>query len=196
MITKNGIIKKVATEHFDDVRRSGLIAIKLEKEDLLRWVFIVDKGDHVILTTAKGQAIRFKETDIRQMGRQARGVGAIRLKKGDALVGADALRANEKESFLLVVMENGYGKKTNVKQYRLQRRGGSGIKTAKVTSKTGSLVSAKIVSPEIEEIIAISQKGQVIKTEIAQISELGRATQGVRIMRLPDKDKIASITCL
>jgi len=93
-------------------------------------------------------------------------------------------------------MENGYGKKTNVKQYRLQRRGGSGIKTAKVTSKTGSLVSAKIVSPEIEEIIAISQKGQVIKTEIAQISELGRATQGVRIMRLPDKDKIASITCL
>ena len=196
MITKNGIIKKVATEHFDDVRRSGLIAIKLEKEDLLRWVFIVDKGDHVILTTAKGQAIRFKETDIRQMGRQARGVGAIRLKKGDALVGADALRANEKELFLLVVMENGYGKKTNVKQYRLQRRGGSGIKTAKVTSKTGSLVSAKIVSPEIEEIIAISQKGQVIKTEIAQISELGRATQGVRIMRLPDKDKIASITCL
>jgi len=196
LITKDGFIKKVESGHFDDVRRSGIIAIKLQKNDVLKWVLIAEKGDHVILSTKKGQAIRFKESDVRKMGRGAQGVRAIRLKKGDELVGANVISAKEKEALLLVVTQNGYGKKTNVRHYRLQRRGGSGIKTAKITQKTGELVAAKVVSPELEEIIAISKKGQVIRTSLKEISELGRQTQGVRVMRLDAKDSLASITCL
>ncbi|KKU15668.1 MAG: gyrase subunit A protein [Candidatus Giovannonibacteria bacterium GW2011_GWB1_45_9b] len=203
MITRGGIIKKVDSKHFEDVRRSGIIAIKLQKDDLLFWVRLAQKGDHIILTTKKGQAIRFKETDARQMGRSAQGVRAMRLKKGDELVGADIISAKEKparpaggDALILVVSENGFGKKTKISEYRLQKRGGSGIKTSKVTPKTGNLVSAKVLSPDLEEIIAISKKGQVIRTSLKEISELGRATQGVRIMRLDSKDKLASITCL
>ncbi|MDP3784605.1 MAG: DNA gyrase subunit A [bacterium] len=196
MVTKNGVIKKVSAQYFSDVRRSGIIAIKLQKNDSLSWVLIAQKGDHVILTTKKGQAIRFKESDAREMGRAAQGVRALRLKKGDELVGADVISAGEKEMSLLVVSENGFGKKTNVKHYRLQRRGGSGIKTAKVTPKTGNLVAAKVLFPELEELIAISKKGQVIRTSLKEISELGRQTQGVRVMRLEAKDSLASITCL
>ncbi|HEY4528120.1 MAG TPA: DNA gyrase subunit A, partial [Candidatus Paceibacterota bacterium] len=196
MITKNGIIKKVDSKHFQDVRRSGIIAIRLQKNDVLAWVLLAEKGDHLVLTTKKGQAIRFKESDARQMGRGAQGVKAIRLKKSDELVGADVISAKDNEALLLAVTENGYGKKTKLGQYRVQRRGGSGIKTAKLTSKTGNLVSAKVISPELEELIAISKKGQVIRTPLKEISVLGRATQGVRIMRLQAKDQLASITCL
>ncbi len=196
MITKNGIIKKVDSKHFQDVRRSGIIAIRLQKNDVLAWVLAAEKGDHLVLTTKKGQAIRFKESDARQMGRGAQGVKAIRLKKSDELVGADVISAKENDALLLAVTENGYGKKTKLGQYRVQRRGGSGIKTAKLTSKTGNLVSAKVISPELEELIAISKKGQVIRTPLKEISVLGRATQGVRIMRLESKDQLASITCL
>ena len=196
MITRGGIIKKVDSKHFEDVRRSGIIAIKLQKDDLLFWVRLAEKGDHIILTTKKGQAIRFKETDARQMGRGAQGVRAMRLKKGDELVGADIISAKEKDTLILVVSENGFGKKTKVSEYRLQKRGGSGIKTSKVTPKTGNLVSAKVLSPDLEEVIAISKKGQVIRTSLKEISQLGRATQGVRIMRLDSKDQLASITCL
>src|SRR3989338_8787597 len=137
------------------------------------------------------------------MGRSAQGVRAMRLKKGDELVCADIISAKEKparpaggDALILVVSENGFGKKTKISEYRLQKRGGSGIKTSKVTPKTGNLVSAKVLSPDLEEIIAISKKGQVIRTSLKEISELGRATQGVRIMRLDSKDKLASITCL
>ena len=196
MITKGGIIKKVDSKHFEDVRRSGIIAIHLQKDDVLCWVEHAEKGDHLILTTKKGQAIRFKESDARQMGRSAQGVRAMRLKKGDLLVGADVISGKEKEALILVVSENGFGKKTKVSEYRLQRRGGSGIKTAKVTPKTGNLVAAKVLAPDLEEIIAISKKGQVIRTSLKEISQLGRATQGVRIMRLKQKDQLASITCL
>ncbi len=196
MITKDGIIKKVSSSHFDDVRRSGIIAIKLHKNDLLRWVLIAQGKDHIILTTKKGQAIRFKESDLRQMGRTAQGVRGMRLKKADELVGADVIPSQEKTVQLLVVTENGFGKKTNVQQYRLQRRGGSGIKTVKITPKTGNLVSAKVISPELEEIIAISKKGKAIRTRLQEISELGRQTQGVRIMRLEPKDGLVSIICL
>ncbi|MBI2023934.1 DNA gyrase subunit A [Candidatus Giovannonibacteria bacterium] len=196
MITKEGIIKKVDSKHFEDVRRSGIIAIRLQKEDTLCWVRLAEKGDHIILTTRKGQAIRFKESDARQMGRGAQGVKAMRLKKGDELVGADVISGKEKDALILVVSENGFGKKTKVSEYRLQRRGGSGIKTAKVTAKTGNLVSAKVLDSDFEEVIAISKKGQVIRTPLDGISQLGRATQGVRIMRLDAKDQLASITCL
>src|SRR3989344_9460607 len=120
----------------------------------------------------------------------------MRIAKKDELIGADIISAKEKNAHLLVMGSGGFGKKTNLKNYRLQKRGGAGIKTAKVTSKTGPVVSAKVIYPEFEELIAISQKGQVIRTELKSIPELGRDTQGGRIMRLAEKDAIASLTCL
>ncbi|MBI5742662.1 MAG: DNA gyrase subunit A [Candidatus Niyogibacteria bacterium] len=195
MVTQNGTIKKSTYEHFEDVRRSGIIAIRLDKGDTLRWVRIAKKGDHILLVTKKGLAIRFKEADARPMGRTAAGTRAIKLKKDDGLVSADVIPA-ESKALVLTVSAHGYGKKTKVGEYRLQRRGGSGIKTAKVTPKIGNLVDAKIVTEEMEELIAISEHGTVIRTPLKDVATSGRSTQGVRIMRLDDKDGIASITCL
>ena len=192
MVTKNGIIKKALLEDFKNVRRSGLIAIGLKKGDLLRKVSRIKEGDQLILVTKKGQSIRFKEKDIRSMGRPASGIRGIRLKKGDEVVGMDVINPEQK-SYLLVVSENGYGKRTDSKEYRLQKRGGAGIKTAQLTKKTGDLVGSKILTIE-EDLIVISRKGQVIRTKISSISKLSRATQGVRIMRLDEDDKVASAT--
>jgi DNA gyrase subunit A len=196
MVTKNGIIKKVDVSSFKEVRRSGIIAIRLTKGDELKFSFLVSKGDYVILATKKGQSIMFKESDVRNMGRGAGGVRGIRLGKDDEVMGAGAVRRKDKEQFLLIMGKKGFGKKTQVKNYRLQKRGGSGIKTAKITDKTGPLMIAKVINPESEEIIAISQKGQVIRTGMAQVPVLGRQTQGVRIMKLRAGDSIASLTCL
>ena len=196
MVTKNGIIKKVALSSFKDVRSSGIIAIRLSKGDELMWASIVSKGDDVILITKQGQSIRFKESDARIMGRTAAGVRAIRLKKNDELIGTGVIKKSEKTLSLLIMSRNGFGKKTDIKNYRLQKRGGSGIKTSKITSKTGELIAAYIINPEFEEIIAISKKGQVIRTSLSGIPMLGRQTQGVRIMKLKPGDSIASLTCL
>jgi len=194
MVTKDGIIKKTPLADFKNVRRSGLIAIKLRKGDLLRKVVEVKDGDEIILITRQGQSIRFKEKEIRPMGRQASGIKGIRLRKGDEVIGAEVVEPNQK-GYLLVVTENGYGKKTKLKEYRLQKRGGTGIKTAKVTSKTGMLVSSQVLYDQ-KDLIVISRKGQVIRTKITSIPELNRATQGVRIMKLDEDDKVASITCI
>jgi DNA gyrase subunit A len=122
---------------------------------------------------------------------------AMRLSKGDALVGAEIIKKEAKNADLLVIMENGYGKKTKLSEYKVQRRSGSGIKTAKVTSKTGNLIASKVVVPgDTEEIVAISKKSQVIRVDVAEIPEIGRQTQGVRIMKLREGDSIASLTCL
>jgi DNA gyrase subunit A len=195
MVTKNGVIKKVNIDEFENIRRSGIVAIKLQKNDFLLWARLTTGADDLMLVTKNGQAIRFSEKDVRPMGRAAAGVRAIRLKKGDVVVGMDTLTAAEaKEYLLLVVTENGFGKKTPVKEYKRQKRGGSGVKTGKITSKNGSIVAAEIISPEKEEIIAISRKGQVIRTKLGSISLLSRATQGVRIMKLEEQDKVASVT--
>lgn len=204
MMTKNGIIKKTVMEDFSNVRRSGLIAMKLDKDDQLRWVKASSGQDEIILVTAKGQSVRFKEKDARAMGRSASGVWGIRLKKEDEVVGMDIIRSSKlkvqgakpEKLELLVVMENGYGKKTDLKQFKVQKRGGSGIKAAQVTPKTGAIVMAEILVGDEEDIIAISQKGQVIRTSLGSISSLGRATQGVRIMKLETGDKVASVTSL
>jgi len=198
IITKNGIIKKTVLEEFENVRRSGLIAISLKKGDALQTVRKTSGQDEIILTTKKGQAIRFKEKEIRPMGRTAAGIRGIRLKKGDELIGMDISKnykpqVTELKPYLLVVTENGYGKKTDLKEYRLQGRGGSGIKTAQITAKTGNLISSKLLTTE-EDLIVISQQGQVIRSAISGISKLSRATQGVRIMRLGEGDRIASAT--
>lgn len=196
--TKNGIIKKTAIEDFDNVRRTGIVAIGLKDDDALSWVKTTSGNDEIILVTAKGIAIRFSEKDVRPMGRSASGVTGIKLKKGDEIVGMDVIndKSKEEKAKLLVIMEKGYGKQTDIKEYKKQKRGGSGIKTANITDKTGPIIAAKILKIEEKDLIAISQKGQVIRTPLGTVSVLGRATQGVRVMKLESGDKIASVTCI
>jgi DNA gyrase subunit A len=199
MATKNGIIKRTKIEEFSHVRRNGLMAINLKKGDKLKWVKLTSGQDEVILVTAKGQSVHFKEDEVRPMGRSAAGVKGIRLRKDDKLVSMEIILTESKEqkaeNKLLVVTENGFGKRTDLKYYKLQKRGGLGIKTAKVTSKTGDIVVSRILKPEQEDLIAISQKGQVIRTKLKDIPSLGRATQGVKIMKVKG-DKVASVACI
>ncbi len=195
LVTTNGVVKKVEASSFKDVRRSGLIAISLSKDDELQEVLALVKGDDVMLATTLGQSIRFKESDVRVMGRQASGVRAMKIGKGDFVIGVDRVPKGETALALLTLSSNGLGKKTNIKEYKTQKRGGSGIKTAKVTPKTGKLIVAKIVGDE-NEIIAVSQKGQVIRVDLKSIPTSGRQTQGVTVMKMRAGDNIASITFL
>ena len=195
MVTLMGVTKKVSAESFKDVRRSGLIAIKLDKGDELQSVLPITKGDDVMLATSRGQSIRFNEADVREMGRSAGGVRAMKLTKGDTVIGVDRIGKGETALSLLTMSANGIGKKTNIKEYKTQKRGGSGIKTTKITAKTGSLIVARLVG-EQAELIAVSQKGQVIRVELGSIPSSGRDTQGVSIMKLRPGDSIASLTCL
>ncbi len=194
--TKIGLTKKVDAKDFEDVRHSGIRAINLKKGDTLRFARVVMPGEEVALSSKLGQAVRFKEKDIRAMGRTAQGVRGMRLKKNDEIVGMDIIKPGAKKPEILSVSSLGYGKKTSVSQYRIQKRGGSGTKTSKVTSKTGPLVSVQVVKDDQVEIIAISKKGQVIRAPLSQIPSLGRATQGVRIMKVSSGDAVASVTLL
>jgi DNA gyrase subunit A len=191
LVTKKGLIKKTAIEDFKNIRRNGIIAISLKKGDLLKWVKLTSGSNEVILATKEGQSIRFNEKQIRSMGRTASGVRAIKLKKqNDEVSGFDIIEDKTDAKFL-VVMENGFAKQTNIKEYKLQNRGGSGIATAKITPKTGKLVSAHIITTETE-IFALSAKGQMIRTEIKTVRETGRAAQGVKIMNLNSGDRVAA----
>ncbi len=197
MATRNGLIKKVAREEFSKVRKSGIIAIGLKGDDELRWVKPSSGADEIMLSTEDGQAIRFKETDIRAMGRSAAGVTGVRLKKEDHVISMDIItkEMEGQNREVLVVTEHGLGKKTPVKDYKVQKRAGSGIKTVKITAKTGKIVSMAILTPEdaeTKDLLIISKQGQTIKTPLKTISTLGRATQGVKIMRLADGDTVAS----
>jgi len=196
LVTKNGTAKKMSSESFKDVRRSGIIAIRLDKDDQLISALVTEKGNEVMIATAEGQSIRFKESDIREMGRTAGGVRGIKLGKSDEVIGVDVIKKATEKGAFLTMSANGFGKKTELKEYKVQKRGGSGIKTAKVTPKTGKLIVAKVLSGEEEELIAMSKKGQVIRTTLKDISSLGRQTQGVTIMRLRAGDGIASLACI
>jgi len=196
MVTKDGEVKKVSADSFKDVRRSGIIAIKLGDGDLLLSVCAVAKGDQMILTAQSGQSIRFKESDVREMGRAAGGIRGMKLKKGDFIVGADCIPASLKEGSLLVMTDTGHGKRTLLKEFKDQKRGGSGVKAVNITKKTGPLMVSKVIDGTQQEIIAISKQGQIIRTNIDEIPTIGRATQGVRIMKLKEGDGIASLTCL
>jgi len=196
LVTKLGTGKKVSAESFHDVRRSGIIAIRLEAGDELVSASFVEKGDDIMVVASDGQSIRFEEADVREMGRAAGGVRVMKLDKGVSVVGADTVKKSAKEGHVLVMSANGYGKKTPLTEYKTQGRGGSGIKTVKVTTKTGDLISAKIVTDEVEEAIAISKKSQVIRCDLKEIPSLGRDTQGVRIMKLREGDSLASLICL
>lgn len=196
MITKNGVAKKSDAAAFKDVRRSGLIAITLKGDDALRAAMFVGKDDEISLITQKGQAIRFKESDVRQMGRTAAGVAAMKLGKGDKVVSADVLKDGDKEREVLVVTEHGFGKATPAKEYKVQNRGGSGIKTAKVTDKTGAIVRGLVLTGEERqegELVIMSKKGQVIKLPLKQVPTLKRDTQGVKVMKMRAGDSIASV---
>ncbi len=196
LVTKAGTAKKMSGESFKDVRRSGIIAIKLDKGDELVSALLVEKGDEVMIATSKGQSIRFKESDIREMGRTAGGVRGMKLGRGDSVISVDVIKKEKKDGFFLTMSANGLGKKTALKEYKVQNRGGSGIKTAKITPKTGELIVGRVLSGDEEEVIAMSKKGQVIRTALKDISNLGRQTQGVSIMKLRAGDGIASITCI
>ncbi|MFA6095685.1 MAG: DNA gyrase subunit A [Candidatus Paceibacterota bacterium] len=196
MVTKDGTAKRVKAESFHDVRKSGLIAITLEGKDELISVNFISKGDEASIVTADGQSIRFKESDVREMGRSAMGVRGINLGKGDVVVAADVIRKDAKNPRIMVISKNGYGKTTEAGEYKTQKRGGSGILTMKVTDKTGVVIAAKTVTDEDEEIVAMSKKSQVVRVDIKEIPTLGRSTQGVRVMKLRDGDSLASVVCL
>jgi len=199
-VTEAGVVKRVAARSFADVRRSGIIAINLQKGDKLVSANLAAEGDTVSIVTAKGQSIRFGTEDVREMGRTAGGVRGMSVRKGDRVVSAEVIPAlQEKDASLLVVMSKGYGKRTKISEYKVQGRGGSGIKTAEVTPKTGEIIGAKVVFNKEEgeeEVVVISKKGQVIRTPVSTISLLSRATQGVRVMRLYEGDSIASMAAL
>jgi DNA gyrase subunit A len=195
MVTKEGIAKKVDAASFYDVRRNGIIAIGLKEGDGLIEAMFTTKGADVIVVTKKGQSIRFKESDIRQMGRTAAGVRGFNLKKGDIVVSAGVVTKEIADARLFTFSSKGYGKQTALKEYKVQKRGGSGIKTASITAKNGELVAGKVITDEFEEVVAISKNGQVIRVALDEIPKLGRQTQGVRVMKLREGDEIASIVC-
>ncbi|MBI2644583.1 hypothetical protein HYW94_00170 [Candidatus Uhrbacteria bacterium] len=201
MVTRYGLIKKTELSDFANVRKSGLIAIKLKDDDILEWVKPTTGKNEISLVTANGQSIRFKEEQVRAMGRTAAGVHGARVKKGDILVSMDVIAPLAKDAHVLIVTENGFGKLSTLKAYKVQGRGGSGIKTAKITAKTGKIVMAGVLNPKAPvegtsgDLLIMSEKGQVIRISIKSVPILGRDTQGVRLMRFKETgDKIASIT--
>lgn len=197
MTTKMGTVKKTAVAEFSNIRRNGILAIKIDKNDELSWVKTTRGTDKIILTTSLGKAIRFSEKQVRAMGRAAAGVKGIRLAKNDHVLGMEVINSErDAKKELLIVLENGYGKRTKLNLYREQNRGGTGIFTAKVTKKTGPLTGALVVGDEVSDILLTSTSGQVIRLPIDQVRRSGRATQGVRLMRLQKGDKVAAFTCL
>jgi DNA gyrase subunit A len=199
MATKKGLIKKVGSDAFAKVRRSGMIAIKLNGDDELKWVKFSNGDDQLMLSTELGQAIRFSEKDIRPMGRGAAGVRGMRMKGTDLLMSMDLIGKDRdsKDLQVLIVTENGLGKKTDLSFYKVQKRGGSGIKTLKISDKTGKIISMHIISgSEEHDLVLLSRNGQALRTKLDNISTLGRATQGVRIMKLDSGDRVASSTIM
>jgi DNA gyrase subunit A len=190
MCTIKGVVKKTPFEQYKNVRQSGLIAINLDDGDELKWIRMTTGDNEVIISTSQGQAIRFHERDARPMGRVSRGVRGIRLRVGDSVIGMDIV---EKDSHMFVISEFGYGKRTKVEQFTPHKRGGVGIRSAVVNKKTGPLIGVKALTGDDQEVIIISTAGQTIRLGLKDIPALGRATQGVRIMRLNDGDSVASL---
>jgi DNA gyrase subunit A len=190
MCTVKGVVKKTPFEQYQNVRSSGLIAINLDEGDELKWIRMTNGDNEVVISTSQGQAIRFHERDARPMGRVSRGVRGIRLRAGDQVIGMDMV---QNDSFIFVISEFGYGKRTKVAQFTAHKRGGVGIRSAVVNKKTGPLIGVKTLTGDEQEVIIISTQGQTIRLGLKDIPSLGRATQGVRIMRLNDKDSVASL---
>ncbi|HSX24785.1 MAG TPA: DNA gyrase subunit A [Candidatus Andersenbacteria bacterium] len=198
MVTRAGVVKKTSREDFLNIRRTGLKAITLNNSDTLEWVAVSSGSDNILIVTKDGQAILFPEKDIRSMGRVAAGVRGIKLKKGDEVVAMHIIESAKDAKEVLVMTKEGFGKRTPIAQYRLQKRGGMGIKTAQVTAKTGPIVKAVVVESESvasTDILVVSERGQVIRVSVESVSQQGRSTQGVRLMRPSEKSgKIATFT--
>ena len=191
MCTVRGVVKKTPFEQYQNVRASGLIAINLDQGDELKWIRMTTGDDEVVISTSNGQAIRFHEKDARPMGRVSRGVRGIRLRPNDHVIGMDIV---EEGSDIFVISKYGYGKRTKVAQFTPHARGGVGIRSAVVNTKTGELVGVKTLAADTEqEVIIISQQGQTIRLGLKDIPALGRATQGVRIMRMNEGDQVVSL---
>jgi DNA gyrase subunit A len=190
MTTKQGTVKKTKLEDYNNIRTSGLIAINIDEGDELKWIKTTTGDNEVVISTSLGQAIRFPESDVRPMGRTARGVRGIRLRPKDQVVGMDVVM---EDSNIFVISEKGYGKRTKIAQFTPHKRGGVGIRSAIVNAKTGNLVSVKALTDETPEVIIISHNGQTIRLGLKDIPSLGRTTQGVRIMKLADNDRVASL---
>lgn len=196
LATRNGTVKKTAKSEFENIRKSGIVAIKLDKGDELAWSNPTTGADDILVYTRNGKCIRFDEKSIRPLGRATRGVRGIKLSGDDLVVGMDVVKKDDNPE-LLTIMENGYGKKTIVKEFNAQSRGGMGVKIAEVTAKTGKVASSQIIPANAKEVIITSIKGQVVRLEIDSIPKLSRATQGVILMRFSKQDDIiAAITCV
>lgn len=188
LVTKEGIIKKTKLNQFENIRKNGIIAISLKDEDELIDVRKTHGKSEIIVVTKQGMAIRFDESDVREMGRNAMGVKAINLRKNDSVVAMDLVQADK---HLLVLSELGFGKRTPLDEYKVQRRGGTGLKTYNIKDKTGEIVSAKVVD-ETDEIMMISQGGTIIRLKAKEISIMGRSTQGVTLMKIND-DRVVAV---
>lgn len=194
MATSKGVVKKTSLEEFAHIRRNGMIAINLSASDSLTWVRLSSGKDDILIITRKGMSIKFPETDVRPMGRATAGVVGIKLTENDDVV---AMEIAKKGSFVLTVMENGYGKKTTVEDWPVQRRGGMGVKSAEVTPKTGSIIASKVISEQSIDTILTSDKGQVIKLPVRSVPSLKRQTQGVILMRMTNKnDRVSAVAII
>ena len=191
MATTMGTVKKTPLKDYSNIRTNGLIAITLDSNDELRWIKQTTGKNDIIISTSAGQSVRFNEADARPMGRTARGVRGVRLRANDRVVGMDVVC--DDDQILLVISENGFGKRTKVSNFPSHKRGGVGIKAAVVTAKTGPIISVQTLDPDMSEALLISQNGQTIRLGLSDIKLLGRTTQGVTIMRLADGDAVSSI---
>jgi DNA gyrase subunit A len=196
--TGKGKVKKTHLKDYANIRSSGIIAINLSREDYLAYVGLTNGKRDVLLVTSMGQSIRFEEKDVRTMGRTASGVTGIRLaKKDDIVVGAIVVPEDDSKGYLMVAAKKGYGKKTVLNEYKAQKRGGSGILTYKVTDKTGSLVSARLLREGVEaDLIVATTSGKVIRLDSNEVPSLGRSTLGVKLINLSGRDSISSVAVL
>ena len=189
--TKNGIVKRTALEEFENIRKTGKLAITLKEDDELLSVDKTDGNKEIIMATSNGRMIRFKETEIRVMGRTASGVKGIDLGTG-ICVGLEIASSNQQ---ILVVTEKGYGKRTNSEEYRMTHRGSKGVKALNITEKNGNIVAFKLVSGE-EDLMIITNSGMIIRLSVNQISTTGRVAQGVRLINLKDQQKVSNIALI
>ncbi len=194
MCTRNGTIKKTPLSEFEHIRRSGLIALSLDEGDVLVEVQHTSGSDGLLIATKAGMAIRFSESDVRAMGRTAMGVRGIRLDKGDQVIGMEAFPADSKKT-LLTVCENGFGKRTDLSEYRGQHRGGSGIITIKATERNGTVIGVKLVTDE-DDLMVMTEKGKMVRLRCKDIKVISRNTQGVRLVRMDEEDKVARVSPL
>ena len=195
MATRNGLIKKTALQEYNSTRKTGLLAITLKDDDELLDVRLTDGEDNVVLVTSKGMCITFDEKDVRPVGRSAQGVLGIRLDEDDFVIGMESILADNKKATLLAITENGFGKRTELDEYRVQNRGGKGVITYKITPKTGNIVGIRVTN-EDDDAMLITNSGTIIRIKVKDVSILGRATQGVTLMRTSENEKVVSIETL